>query len=106
MNHRHRRARNLLLLACAWVLSILVRPTASLHADQSPSAGYTLDWWTVDGGGQSGPAGQGYTLEGTIGQPDAAHWQGGSYELVGGFWVLGAAASPAQYHVYLPLVTR
>jgi hypothetical protein len=50
--------------------------------------GYDLSWWTVDGGG--GRAGAGspgpYTLDATVGQPDARIWQGSGYTLVGGFW--------------------
>jgi hypothetical protein len=61
---------------------------------------YTLDWWTVDGGGGtwSDTGGQ-YVLNGTAGQPDAHVWSDDSYTLVGGFW--GGAT---QYRIYLPLV--
>ena len=62
---------------------------------------YDLSWWTVDGGGGEFASG-GYSLSGTVGQPDAAFWSGGEYSLVGGFW--GGAA--AEYRVYLPLVVR
>jgi hypothetical protein len=55
-------------------------------------------WWTVDGGGDV-LEGDGYTLSGTIGQPDAAVWQGNGYVLSGGFW--GGAAA-VEYAVYLP----
>jgi hypothetical protein len=95
-------------LALMTALAIVARP-APLRADSSPRAdtsSYTLDWWTVDGGGQSGPAASGYTLEGTIGQPDAAPWQGGEYTLSGGFWLPTAGPVPETYWVYLPLVTR
>jgi len=66
-------------------------------------AGYTLDWWTVDGGGQTQPSGTGYTLSGTIGQPDAGGWSGGGYTLSGGFWGGGAVV---EYIVYLPVILR
>ena len=57
--------------------------------------GYTLDWWTVDGGGDMFGTGGGFELSGTIGQPDAgAAMTGGGFELVGGFWA-GAALSPS-----------
>jgi hypothetical protein len=64
---------------------------------------YTLDWWTVDGGGGtwSDTGGQ-HVLNGTIGQPDAYVWSGSGYTLDGGFWGGGAA----QYRIYLPLVVR
>lgn len=66
-------------------------------------AGYTSDWWTVDGGGGtwSSTGGQ-YVLNGTIGQPDACVWDNGGYTLTGGFWGGGVA----QYRVYLPLVLQ
>jgi hypothetical protein len=67
--------------------------------------GYTLNWWTVDGGGGSSSGG-GYTLNGTLGQPDAAPVaSGGGYSLAGGFWH-GGVAAPAQTKVYLPLTTK
>lgn len=46
---------------------------------------FTLDWFTIDGGGGS-ISGGGYTLDGTVGQPDAATLSGGGYTLEGGFW--------------------
>ena len=48
---------------------------------------YSIDWYTVDGGGGTSTGGS-YTLSGTIGQPDAAATtlSGGSYTLQGGFW--------------------
>ena len=67
------------------------------------SGGYDLSWWTVDGGGGTLEDGT-YTLRGTIGQPDAAVWQGDKYTLAGGFW--GGWAAPVAYDVYLPLVLR
>lgn len=52
--------------------------------------GYTLDWWTVDGGGTISSTGGSYNLGGTIGQPDAGTSGGGTYTLIGGFWGGGA----------------
>ncbi len=63
--------------------------------------GYDLTWNTIDNGG-SESSGNGYTLVGTIGQPDAAMLSSGGFTLTGGFW----AASPSQYAVYLPLVLK
>ena len=59
-------------------------------------------WWTVDnGGGQSSATG--YTLNGTISQPDAGPLMtGGAYSLSGGYW--GSSASSTG--LYLPLVMR
>ena len=54
-----------------------------LHAQTGDP--YDLTWSTIDvGGGRS--TGGAYTLEGTIGQPDAGLMSGGSYVLAGGFW--------------------
>lgn len=52
------------------------------HAQQ-----YSMEWFTIDGGGGSGSGG-GYTVIGTIGQADANTMPltGGSYTLEGGFW--------------------
>ena len=74
---------------------------ASVARAQS-GGGYDLTWSTVDGGGYTWSEGGGYSLGGTIGQPDAGVLSGGGYTLAGGFWP-GAAA---RYGVYLPLVLR
>lgn len=66
-------------------------------------AGYTLDWWTVDGGGTTADTGSGYTLGGAIGQPDAAVWRGGDYTLTGGFW---GGGETIELNLYLPLVIK
>jgi hypothetical protein len=59
---------------------------------------YDITWWTVDGGGGTSTGG-GYTLSGTIGQPDAGTMTGGGYTLVGGFW-----GFDSQHFIYLPLI--
>jgi hypothetical protein len=45
---------------------------------------YTIDWYSVDGGGGTSSGGN-YTVTGTIGQPDAGTSSGGNYTLTGGF---------------------
>lgn len=76
----------------------------TVTAAAQPGNGYTLTWWTVDGGGASSSTGGDYSLAGTIGQPDAGPaLTGGSYVLAGGFWGVGAAAG---HRFYLPLVLR
>jgi hypothetical protein len=65
--------------------------------------GYDLSWSTVDGGGWSFSRGGGYTLSGTVGQPDAGLLRGGGYTLAGGYW---GGASAVEYGVYLPVVMR
>ena len=60
--------------------------TTSVAADD-----FSLDWWTIDGGGEMWTTGGDFELSGTIGQPDAgAIMTGGDFELIGGFWA-GAA---------------
>jgi hypothetical protein len=49
---------------------------------------YSVEWFTIDGGGGTSTGG-GYSLSGTIGQPDAGGpLTGGNFTLNGGFWVL------------------
>jgi hypothetical protein len=63
-----------------------------------------ISWWTVDGGGGMSQGGD-YTLQGTIGQPDAGSAQGGDYSLAGGFWA-GMIDRVWQFIIHLPLVMR
>ena len=99
--------RRVVVLFVLVVLRLAVSvASAQSSASASPAldGGYTLSWWTVDGGGGTLSDGvSGYALSGTAGQPDAAAWQGDGYALAGGFW---GGALPAGYTVYLPLVLR
>ena len=61
-------------------------------ATSSGHAQFAINWFTLDGGGGSS-AGGAYTLQGTIGQPDAGAASGGSYVLEGGFWSAFAGGS-------------
>ena len=59
---------------------------------------FAIDWYTVDGGGETASEGGGYSLEGTIGQPDASvSLTGGRYELAGGFWPAITDGCPALF---------
>ena len=61
---------------------------------------YTIDWFTIDGGGGTSTGGV-YAVSGTIGQPDAGAMSGGNYTLEGGFWgVIAAVQMPGS-----PLLT-
>jgi hypothetical protein len=51
---------------------------------------FTLDWFSVDGGGGTSTGGV-YSVTGTTGQPDAGRMSGGNYTIDGGFWSLIAA---------------
>ena len=71
------------------------------------SSGYSLSWWTVDGGGGYSEGQDAYTLIGTIGQPDAGAMSGEGYNLYSGFWPGGAVAAAEERHrIYLPVVLR
>jgi len=57
----------------------------------SASAQYSIDWFTIDGGGGTSSGGV-YTVSGTIGQPDAGGpLTNGQFSVTGGFWVLPQA---------------
>ena len=62
---------------------------------------YTLDWWSVDGGGGSSTGGI-YQVTGTIGQPDAGQMSGGNFSLTGGFWsLITAVQTPGAPTLYI-----
>jgi hypothetical protein len=65
--------------------------------------GYTLTWWTIDGGGSQNTGASGYALSGTLGQPDVGKATGGGYELIGGYW---SGAPPLGSRNYLPTIVR
>jgi hypothetical protein len=67
--------------------------------------GYSVSWWTVDGGGaQSG--GGSYLVKGTTGQTDAGPaMSGGRYQVSGGFWSSADLAAGTRY-LYLPVVLK
>lgn len=91
------KTRQIVLVALL-VTVLLVGASLAVAAVDS---GYSLDWFTVDGGGGTSSGGS-YSVSGTVGQPDAGALSGGSYTLQGGFWG-GAAAS---YRLYLPVIRR
>jgi hypothetical protein len=51
-------------------------------------ADYSIDWYTIDGGGGTSTGGP-YILTGTIGQHDASHSQSEVFIVMGGFWPSG-----------------
>ena len=63
-------------LLCWFALSVAI---------SAPAQNYSIDWFTIDGGGGTSSGGS-YSLSGTIGQPDAGRMTGGSYAIEGGFW--------------------
>ena len=60
-------------------------------ADMTASAQFSIDSFTIAGGGGASSGGD-FTLNGTIGQPDAGAMSGDNYSLAGGFW--GAIQTP------------
>lgn len=51
----------------------------------TPAQDYSIDWWTVDGGGGTTSDGV-YEVSGTIGQPDAGTISVNGYAIEGGYW--------------------
>jgi hypothetical protein len=82
----------------------LAAGTAILAA---PSGGYSIPWWTLDGGGRTS-SGDSFSLSGTAGQPDAGVLSAGAYELTGGFWnsPIGGISGGAAYKLLLPLTVH
>lgn len=86
-------------------LAVLALAVSLAQSGTSVSAqsggGYDLEWNTIDGGGAMFSTGGGYSLGGTLGQPDAGVLSGGGYTLAGGFWVGGV-----MWRIYLPMVLK
>lgn len=62
----------------------LLALAGSLLVPSAQAQTYTIDWYSIDGGGGTSSGGN-FTLTGTIGQPDAGTAAGGNYTLTGGF---------------------
>jgi hypothetical protein len=69
------------------LLSLLLFPVA-LQA-----ANYSIDWFTVAGGGLRSSSGS-YVLHGTVGQPAVGSMAKSGYAMVGGFWSFSASEPP------------
>ena len=74
-------------LAVSSSLAALLAPLLLIAAD------YSIDWFTIDGGGGTSTGGV-YSVSGTIGQPDAGQMSAGPFTLQGGFWSLYAVQTP------------
>jgi hypothetical protein len=71
------------------ILTFITLTSLSLIPARSQS--YSIDWFTIDGGGGTSTGGV-YSVSGTIGQPDAGGpMTNGQYSVTGGFWVLPIA---------------
>jgi len=88
---------SLVLAACCWALLL----ATSAHAQR-----YSIDWFTVDGGGGTSTGGV-YQVSGTVGQPDA--WptmSGGNYSVDGGFWsIIAAVQTPGAPSLSITLTS-
>ena len=62
-----------------WMIS------ACLLAAAASAQSYSVDWFSVDGGGGTSTGGV-YSVSGSIGQADAGKMSGGTYSLDGGYW--------------------
>lgn len=74
-----------------------------LFCHRSSGQSYSIDWHKISGGGGTSGGGS-YSLNGTIGQPEAGTvLTGGAYSLAGGFWSLYSAPTPGMpsLHVFL-----
>lgn len=87
------------------LVALLVVGAATLSSEGGGS-GLEIDWWTIEGGG--GVAnGAGYTLHGSVGQPDAGlATSGAGHQLQGGFWALpGGTNTPTPTGTPPPTAT-
>lgn len=60
----------------------------------------SIDWWSVDGGGEIQAEGGDWTLSGTLGQWDGTEGNlltGGNWQMTGGFWAVEAPASDGLF---------
>jgi hypothetical protein len=73
--------------------ALLIVLSTMLSAVLLQAQPYTIDWYTIDGGGGTSTGGA-YSLSGTIGQPDAGMSSGGSYAVTGGFWGIVLIQTP------------
>src|SRR2546429_2639259 len=80
----------------SWMVLVLVAVLAGFAASRVLAQNYSIDWFTIDGGGGTSTGGV-YSVSGTIGQPDAGRMSGGNYTLDGGFWgIIAAVQTPGS----------
>jgi hypothetical protein len=90
--------KRMMILIALLISSIAAR---NVLAQDQPQVTYDLSWYTIDNGGGSIGGGS-YSLDGTIGQPEAGQVSSLSYTLVSGFW----GRTVATYRNFLPLVLK
>jgi hypothetical protein len=87
--------RKLGALAAALIL------TVALLAGTRAAGILTIDWWSVDSGGDRSSGGA-YVLDRTTGQADAGVLTGGAFTITGGYWAVALPRSS----IHLPLIRR
>jgi hypothetical protein len=88
--HSGKRSISRALTSAATLALFCLLPSAFCLRAQ---AQFSLDWWTIDGGGGQSSGGS-FTVTGTIGQPDAGRMSGGTFTVEGGFWAIVAVEAP------------
>ena len=85
------------------LIAVILIGVSAVRGVLAQSAGYTLDWFVLAGGGQASSGA--YTLHSVTGQGTAGALSGGAYSLTGGFL---SAETPVQTasQLYLPAVIR
>jgi len=74
--------------------ALLLFTTGLVLATRALAQSYSIDWFTIDGGGGTSTSGV-FSVSGTIGQPDAGGpMAGGNFSLTGGFWSPYAVQTP------------
>jgi hypothetical protein len=77
-------------------VSVLAISLLTFAVSRASAQTYSIDWYTIDGGGGTSTGGV-YSVNGTIGQPDAGHMSGGNFTIDGGFWgIIAAIQSPGS----------
>ena len=84
------------------LISIITANAQRINDLSALQSSYDMSWYTIDGSAIFS-TGSGYSLNGTVGQPEVGTLSGGGYTLNAGFW---GGASIASYTVYLPLVRK
>jgi len=71
---------------------------------QADTSDFVIQWFSVDNGGVLESSGGSFSLNGTIGQPDAGVISGGDYTLQGGFW--NSDTANALLEIFMPVVVK
>jgi len=93
------------LLKLMLLLVLIIASALFTGVSASTQSGFDIDWWTVDGGGGASE-GRGYSLSGTIGQPDGVVSMGGAFALSSGFWDGGERILSYPFQYLFPLFKR